>query len=348
MTKGIPFATLGLVMFLGLAAQAQLPDPIMYFPFDSVDAGGGDFSGSGNSGDLLNGAVISDGGTGHTGEADDRALDLGAFNNGAYVNVPSAATGGLGSLVENDAATLSFWTFGGEEQPVSQWAFRAQGPGNDRVLGSHTPWSDGTFYFDVAGCCGATQRISAAAPSESDYKGQWNHYALLKDGSMTAVYINGELLVDSGVNEMLPLTEITELVVGASFGGGGSYAGMFDDFALFDVALTPDQIAGIVGGEPIPGISLQGDFDESGAIDEGDFQILAMNLGAHLVSDVRHSDGDFDLNGSVNLHDFRAFKGAFPGVVAAATGVPEPTSVVLVVLATGALLPLVRRRPKRN
>lgn len=345
-------ASLTVVLFLVLSASAQpLPDPILYLPFDSLEYPGGDFSGSGNGGELLGGAAVSDEGIGHTGEADDRALDLGTFNNGARVSILTAAEGGLDSLEENNSATISMWTFGNEQQPVAQWTFHAGGPLSNRILGAHNPWSDGTIYFDTSAnsaCCQPNHRIFAPAPSPETIEGQWNHYAFVKNGTMSAVYINGQLLVDSGANEIDPITEITQFTIGAHSNGSASYSGLYDDFALFDVALTPTQIASIAAGEAIPGISMQGDFDDSGAITAADFHILATNLGAHLRRNVGHADGDFDLNGRVTLHDFRAFKQAFPGAFAAATGVPEPASIVLVALAIGALLPKVLRRSKRD
>jgi hypothetical protein len=33
-------------------------------------------------------------------------------------------------------------------------------PGGNRTISGHTPWSDNVVYYDVAGCCSATQRVS--------------------------------------------------------------------------------------------------------------------------------------------------------------------------------------------
>jgi hypothetical protein len=298
-------------------------------------------------------AIRGAAGSGRTGGASDRSLDLGGPGNAAFVSIPSAATGGLDSLTENNTATISFWAFGADAQPVAQWGFLAQGPASGRVIGAHTPWSDGTFYFDVSSngaCCGATVRISQNVPDAQDYEGRWNHYAFLKNEGSTAIYLNGNLLVESApANVMDPIAQITAFAIGADPAGGADYAGQYDDFTIFDVALTPDEIARIADGEAIPSAVLQqGDFDSSGVIDAADFQALASNLGVHLDREVRHADGDFDLNGQVNLRDFRAFKNAFPGAFAAATGVPEPGSLLLAVLAAGLLLPLGLRCSKRG
>jgi hypothetical protein len=243
----ISIASICLLMCLTMSAVGQpLPEPIVYYPFDVSHR---DYSGVGNNGELRGPAAISTGSVGHSGAAGDGALELGAYNNGAWVNIPSAADGALDSLTANDTATISLWIFGNDQQPQNNWTFLAE-PG--RQLGSHAPWSDGTIYFDVAGCCGANQRISAPAPSPDDFRGRWNHYAYVKDTDSTAVYINGELLVDSGANAMLPLGRITSFALGASNTGSESHGGKFDDFAIFDTALTAAQIASIADGADLP------------------------------------------------------------------------------------------------
>ncbi|MEM9657679.1 MAG: LamG domain-containing protein, partial [Planctomycetota bacterium] len=216
-----------------------------------------------------------------------------------------------------------------------------------RVIGSHLPWGDTNIYFDTAGCCGATQRI-AASITDDEMKGSWNHIAYVKNGStLNEVYVNGTLLVDSAGNEMAALSEINQFTIGASFGGGASYAGMYDEFAMWNTALTPDQIADLAGGAEVPGaVTIRGDFDNNGSIGTEDYEIMATNLGSHLdlPGAEAHSRGDYDLNGTIDLVDFGAFKADFPGVVAAATGVPEPSTVVLSVFAISGLSLLVGRR----
>ena len=59
---------------------------------------------------------------------------------------------------------------------------------------------------------------------------------------------------------------------------------------------------------------------------------MAMNLGVHLDRDVTFADGDFNLDSRVDLVDFNEFKTAFPAVFAAATGIPEPATLVMFVL----------------
>ncbi|MCA9172820.1 MAG: hypothetical protein KDB23_34415, partial [Planctomycetales bacterium] len=161
-------------------------DQIVFFDFnDASDADTAfDSSGNGYNGIMFNAEYTAPGG-GVTGAATDRAMDLGAFNNGAFLDLNDVALeGAFDSMVDNDQATIAFWLYGNDEQPVSQWTFYF---GPDRQLGSHAPWGDGTVYFDVAGCCGANQRINKNIADSSLYSGQWNHFAYVKDEGYTAI-----------------------------------------------------------------------------------------------------------------------------------------------------------------
>ena len=124
--------------------------------------------------------------------------------------------------------------------------------GPDRQLGSHAPWGDGTIYYDVAGCCGANQRISKNEPDASKYKGQWNHYAFVKDGTYTAIYQNGDLFHDSGADAKDPLGAITEVTFGADAGGGGSINALLDEIGVWDQALSQAAIQSVMETGVVP------------------------------------------------------------------------------------------------
>jgi hypothetical protein len=52
-------------------------------------------------------------------------------------------------------------------------------------------------------------------------------------------------------------------------------------------------------------------------------------LYAHIWGPIDYKDGDINFDGKVDLSDFGEFKALFPGGVAAATSVPEPSSGAL-------------------
>lgn len=206
-----------------------------------------DSSGNANDGDVVRATFTPDGG-GRSGKAGDRAMDFGAFNNDASVNVPNAANHAFDSVTANDAVTLAMWIFGGNEQPADQWAFYA---GPNRQLGSHLPWSNSNIYFDVAGtgdivCC--TDRINVEVALDT-IKGKWNHYAFVKHEDTTSIWQNGVKIIEGG--DMRPLNEITEFFIGVGPDGDRrSYNGLIDDFGVWDAALSESEIVSLATPEP--------------------------------------------------------------------------------------------------
>ncbi len=150
MTRFQKAARIDLICILVVAGSLSMVSSvpaaqIVFYDFNDASnaAAAADQSGNGNTGTIAVATYTADRG-GRTGQAGDRALDFGAFNNGAVLTVPSAATGAFDSLTQNDAASVAFWQFGGAEQPVNQWSFLFD-PG--RQLGSHAPWGDGTIIM---------------------------------------------------------------------------------------------------------------------------------------------------------------------------------------------------------
>jgi hypothetical protein len=238
--------------FPGLRARADL---LLYYNFDDASDPQTAFDQSDrrNHG-VIGVAVYTEGGRGRSGAPADRALDfLGGFD-GAYIDVPAAVDEAFGSIVENDSATIAMWTFGGEFQPQNHFVFWfAEAEADPRQLSAHLPWSDGVIYFDVNGCCDATQRISQAEPDDTKWRGQWNHYAFVKDREITRIYQNGELWLEGqGKAPLLPIHNVR-------FGNGGgapgnlSYNGLLDDIGVWDEALDQDQILNLMENGPIRG-----------------------------------------------------------------------------------------------
>ncbi len=241
----LPIAILAVTLSASIASAEQ----VAFFDFNdaSVPDVAKDGSGKGNDGILVEAGYTGPGG-GVTGEAGDLALDLGDFNNNAFLDLTDRALdGAFESIVVNDAATVAFWLFGNDEQPVNQWTFWF---GPDRQMGSHAPWGDGVVYFDVAGCCTPTQRISKAIPDRSLYSGQWNHFAFVKDQEYTAIYLNGQLFHDSGEDLKDAIFDISEATFGADAAGGSSHGGLMDDIHVWDEALEESAIQAIMGQAP--------------------------------------------------------------------------------------------------
>src|SRR5262245_26383187 len=178
-------------LILSFAASSARAELLLFYTFndDSNPQVAIDETGSGNDGSIFV-ATYTDPGMGRTGGAEARALEFGSPGSASSGSMDSAVSGAFDTLTANDTATIALWILGSDSQPVNQWTFWF-GPG--RQLGSHAPWSDGTIYFDVAGCCNANQRLSKNEPDSTRYKTEWNHYAFVKDLDTTRIYQNGEL-----------------------------------------------------------------------------------------------------------------------------------------------------------
>jgi hypothetical protein len=130
--------------------------------------------------------------------------------------------------------------------------------------------------------------------------------------------------------------------------------GHIAEVLVYDRLLSPDELNhvgyylqtkyGLQGtfSPPISGTPT-GDFNLDTVVDMLDFGILRDHMAAEYDGPVTYADGDIDVDGDVDLADFRQFKALFPGAVAAAEGVPEPSGLVLVLSALAGIAASVRR-----
>ncbi len=198
-------------------------------------------------GSLLGGAVLGADATGRSGQAGDRALDLGTTSTGQRVEVSNVAF--LQQAAQDNELTISFWqkldVTGA--QMSSLWAVSPSSLDQQRGIQAHTPWSNGTVYFDC-GNSGTGYRISGT-PSGVTWT-NWNHIALVRRPGIAEIWINGNLLV-SGSNMQALATDFTLLYIGCANGTTNSVRGKLDDFAVFRSALGTSQIAALAaGGQP--------------------------------------------------------------------------------------------------
>lgn len=210
-----------------------------------------DASGQGRDGVVAR-AVYSAGTLGRSGAAGDRSL---IFNGTGVVSFPAAAAGAFDAMAARDAFTISLWTHGASTLPQDNYVFYGStgtNGGGTRTLDAHLPWSDSVIYFDTAGCCeGGQTRILVGEPDASKWRGEWNHYAFLKNGDTKQIWQNG-LLLHQGVNTANQ-TPLRSLFLGAMNASGATgYRGRIDDFAVWEGALEGAQIAALAAGASPP------------------------------------------------------------------------------------------------
>ena len=213
------------------------PNPILYFDFDYTENSAKTWDHVfGYSGAISNAEYSDDTPTGSGS-----SIDLTDNANGnVFVSDGAAA---LNIAAGIDEVSVSFWQKNSSTPSTSSfWA----DPG--RALQAHVPWSNGSIYWDTAGCCnGGTQRINADANDFGQDWTEWNHYVFIKSGSLKEIWINGELFLDGDNTSPLP-TNINKLWIGAGANGGNSLRGKMDDFAVFASTLDEDQILSIYEG----------------------------------------------------------------------------------------------------
>ena len=226
-------------------------DVLVYWNFDDATNAHytADFARS-DYGTLEGGAVFTDDGGGRSGQAGDRAVDLGTLNNGQHVSVKPAAW--LNMAGANNQITFSFWQKWnqGIGNQSSFWAVSTSSSSGNRGAQAHTPWSNNNIYFDTAGCCdGGTQRINAAITTifeEFNWE-EWHHFAFVKDGDYKAIYVDGEFFLEGNNTNPLP-TDFVRLMIGSDGNGGNSHGGLLDEFAVFGSALSESDIEKLAEG----------------------------------------------------------------------------------------------------
>jgi hypothetical protein len=223
--------------------------PLGWWNFDdaSTPATALDVSGNARNGTVTN-AVYSADAQGRTGLAGDRSV---VFAGNGVIDIPAAATGAFDAMSVRDALTISLWINGATNAPVQNFTFFGSsnaGGTSTRILSAHLPWSDSVIYWDTSNCCDAAlHRVSIGEPDQSKWKGQWNHYAFVKNRDVKQIWQNGLLLLEASNTADLP--PFRSFFIGAQTAVGGTgYSGSMDDFAMWDGALDEGQIAALANG----------------------------------------------------------------------------------------------------
>ena len=203
--------------------------------------------------------------SGRTGQAGDQALNCGT--NGTAL-VRNLAGQWLSAAAPNNAITISFWQKWAVPI-VNSFAFYGVSPSvpaNDgimRGLSAHTPWGDGTIYWDTGGTIAGASRISANINTITNvvpgypytdangfFLNKWRHFAFVKNGDTKQIWVDGILLLEAANTKPI-VSDFTQFLMGGSPNEPTSFRGLQDDFAVYASALDPDEHCGI-GTRSIP------------------------------------------------------------------------------------------------
>jgi len=159
------------------------------------------------------------------------------LSSNGHINLPVSGLSGITNEV-----TVSFWAFGDANQmPANTTIIEGLGAGGERDLNVHLPWNNESIYWDCGGNSGFDRINKAAAISE--YEGQWNHWAFVKNAvsGVMQIYLNGGLW-HSGTGKTKPI-DIAHLVVGKSATYTNNYKGSIDELVIWKKALSASEIA---------------------------------------------------------------------------------------------------------
>ncbi|MCA9171141.1 MAG: PEP-CTERM sorting domain-containing protein [Planctomycetales bacterium] len=148
----------------------------------------------------------------------------------------------------------------------------------------------------------ATKRQAQAPLAEFTVDdGDWHHVVGQRSGNELRVYVDGELAAENlDLPEPYDLSGTDQLPayigVGADAGSGAFekfFQGWIDDVAVWDEALSEQQIAAVMNGDFSPWISVgtPGDFNGDGTLDAADIDLLSNEIR------VGGTDSKFDVDG---------------------------------------------------
>jgi len=244
-----------------------------------------------------------------------------------HVDVPAE----VWSSIEGQA-TIAFWAYGDPgAQPQANFTFGAwQDPANNeaRVMSAHVPWSDGTVYFDTGGTnAGGYDRISKAATAE-EYEGAWRHWAFTKnaDTGEQKIYLNG-VLWHSGTDMTRTMTGVTAFTIGDRPAHDNSYAGMIDDFRLYNRSLSEAQVQDLFNGISPTWVKAEKPDPADGASLADTWVNLGWSPGDYAVSHDVYLGDNFD---DVNDGTGDTFRGnqAVTNLIIGFLGFPYPDGLV--------------------
>ncbi len=213
---------------------------LVYYDFNGQAA---DQMGNAPDASLLVDATITTEAQGASGSVGDEALDL------AFPGDGSMAMVDIGQHLEKinitNAVAVSFWQFNtGATQSSAFWLVSPNATNNTRGFQAHTPWSDGTIYVDVAGCCDPGRLTVGGVVIEN----QWQHFVFQRtiSGNLE-IWIDGLKVAEKpNVPDLLPLDG--SFTIGGEPNSTNSLSGRIDDLAVYSDALKEEQITALAGG----------------------------------------------------------------------------------------------------
>jgi len=189
------------------------------------------------------------------------AYDSSGYGNDGTLNgTPGWVAGQLGGALDFDGSTdfvdiphsdsLSIT----EQITISAWTNMRSNASGEMAIVSKGGWAANNLPYELTETAGdvifwqfydneGRDTCSPDSPAVSE----WHHIAATYDGSIFKCYIDGELGDEWEYAGTMPENTLS-VMIGRRSTGGTFYNGMIDEVAIFNQALTEDEIPGLMSG----------------------------------------------------------------------------------------------------
>jgi hypothetical protein len=202
----------------------------------------------GHTGTFIFGVDRSANAEGVSGTPGDYALALSGAGAGAMMDATTPGfMAALNALTGTQSMSITYWQ--NLNAITDSTSFWGQSPSVIRGLNAHSPWSDGNTYFDTSGCCipGVHRLSGPLGPTIGD----WELMTMIYDNGTKSIY-RGTTLIASGSGFLPLVSDHTNFyVANESATHTLNPNGRFDNFTLWNGALTPAEIA-VLAVRPVP------------------------------------------------------------------------------------------------
>jgi hypothetical protein len=180
----------------------------------------------------------------------DGTTDLVGTNHAVLNNGATFAPGLIGQAFQfdgvDDFADLGPWT-PGKEWSLEAWVNPAKNSnGRKGIIGSFygcADWGlvlmDGNFGAGIRPPTGCSQTVSSGITA---LPGTWYHLVATCDGISSSIYVDGVLCASGRVDSDFPGTAAGVRIGGEVCCGGNNFAGLVDEAAVYDRALTTAEV----------------------------------------------------------------------------------------------------------
>jgi hypothetical protein len=160
----------------------------------------------------------------------------------------------LSNATSANKMAVSYWMYnlgdsGAPAANIDNSAFRVVsdlgGSNGARGFQAHSPWSNGTFYFDHGGnCCGGANRLTTNVGTS--LLNGWRHVVVQVDNGSKEIWIDGVLKNSQASGAAAVPTWTNQILIGRD--DVNYFRGLIDEFAVWSDTLTQTQIESLAAG----------------------------------------------------------------------------------------------------